>query len=377
MWNMRLASLIQLAALGLLGTFETVRMKDQGLPEAQIGIILAIESGLMMFTALAWGRWADHTQHFKRGISISTVGLMLTLAWFSRAETFGDFVIYGLLRGLFMTGIVGLMPALALANLNPDSPGKGFGGYRRYGSIGFLFAASIMPLLFAEITTMAMAAMVYVPISLWFVHGLKDPVAHAVSDVPDAKLSAIPGLGFLLAALFLANMSEPGVHGFFNTYARDLGASVEWVGLVSGLTGVIALLSLGYMGRLADRIGAARLLVYGFIAQGLRMLTTSFVTDADWMWVPHLFHGFGWAGREVATLLLLTTLLGKQRRGLASSLLISLRMGGMMAGSLLMGWLAEHQGYPVMFQIISGCVGLGLVFLWLGLRRSKLAASRS
>jgi sugar phosphate permease len=40
----------------------------------------------------------------------------------------------------------------------------------------------------------------------------------------------------------------------------------------------------------------------------------------------------------------------------------------MMAGSFLMGWLAEEYGYPVMFRVIAGCVGLGMVALWLALR---------
>ena len=62
MWNMRLASLIQVAGLGLLGSFETVQMKDLGLTEAQIGMVLGVEHGLMIFTALAWGRLADKTR---------------------------------------------------------------------------------------------------------------------------------------------------------------------------------------------------------------------------------------------------------------------------------------------------------------------------
>ena len=53
---------------------------------------------------------------------------------------------------------------------------------------------------------------------------------------------------------------------------------------------------------------------------------------------------------------------------MASSLLVAMRMTGMMAGSFLMGWLAEEYGYPVMFRVIAGCVGLGMVALWLALR---------
>ena len=375
MWNMRLASLIQVAGLGLLGTFETVRMKDLGLAEAQIGMVLGIEHGLMIFTALAWGRIADNTRLLRRCITISTLGMMLTLGWFSQAESFNGFVAYGILRGLFMTGILGLMPALALANLDPNKPGSGFGGYRRYGSIGFLFAASGLPFLVSDIPTMAIIAMVYVPVSIWFVRGLKDPVPDESAVEAEPAPIDSSALKWFLVATFFVSFADPGAHGFFNTYARELGASVEWVGILTGMTGAIALLTLGYMGRLADRIGASKLLVLGFAAQGLRMLTNSFITDSDWLWVPHLFHTFGFAGKEVATLLFLSALLGRTRLGMASSLLVAMRMTGMMAGSFLMGWLAEEYGYPLMFRVIAGCVGLGMGALWMALRaRSPRAA---
>ena len=368
---MRAASLIQVGATGILGAFESVHMKNQGLSEAQIGLIMAMESGLMMITALLWGRVADHTRRFKVCLAIATVGMVFVFGWFARAEDFGDFVVYGLLRGIFFTGIMGLMPALALANLDPLRPGSGFGGYRRFGSIGFIWAASIMPLLFAGISTMALVAMAYLPISLYFVWALRDPTGSTAADgEPEAPLNK-PALGVFLIAHFLACMSEPGIHGFFNTYARELGASMEWVGILSGMTGVIALLSLGYMGRLADRVGAARILVLGFAAQMLRMLVTSFISDPNWLWVAHLFHGFGWAGREVGTLLFMTALMGKPRLGMATSLMMSVRMAGMMAGALTMGWLAEVQGYPLMFRVIAGCVTVGLFALGLAIRARR------
>lgn len=375
--RMRAASLIQVGACGLLGAFESVHMQNRGLPEAQIGLIMAVESGLMMITALLWGRIADLTQRFRLSMTIATVGMVLTFACFAYAENFAGFMFYGILRGIFFTGIMGLMPALALANLDPSKPGSGFGGYRRFGSIGFIWAASVMPLLFSEISTMALVAMIYLPVSLYFVLGLRDPKALAAEEVKESMPLNRSALILFLVAHFLACMSEPAFHGFFNTYARELGASMEWVGVLSGMTGVMALLSLGYMGRLADRIGAGRLLVLGFIAQVLRMLTTSYISDPDWLWVAHLFHGFGWAGREVGTLLFLTALMGSSRLGMATSLMMSVRMAGMMAGSLTMGWLAETQGYPFMFRVIAGCVAVGLIVLVLALRAGRTKSQSS
>ncbi len=369
LWNMRWASLLQLGVLGLMGTFETVLMKDHGLAEGQIGWILGLENGLMIFTALGWGRIADHTRQFRRCLFYGSAGLLVALGLFSRAETVGDFVVYAIFRGISTTAIMGLMPAMALANLDPAHPGAGFGGYRRYGSMGFLFAAAVMPLLFDTLAQMAWVMMAALPLSLWFVGKLADPAA--VPGGP-GRFGVMPNratLGLFLVAQFLVSMAEPGVHGFFSAYARDLGASLQLVGLLSGMTGLIALLTLGYMGRLADRIGAEKLLLIGFAAQGVRMAMTSFIVDPHWLWVPHLLHGFGWAGREVSTLLFLSAVLGKARLGMAASIAMSMRMAGMMAGSMMMGQIAETAGYPMMFRVTAGMVFLGLGVLCLALRK--------
>lgn len=100
--RMRVASLIQVGACGLLGAFESVHMQNRGLPEAQIGLIMAVESGLMMITALLWGRIADLTQRFRLSMTIATVGMVLTFGCFAYAESFAGFMMYwGPARHLF------------------------------------------------------------------------------------------------------------------------------------------------------------------------------------------------------------------------------------------------------------------------------------
>ncbi len=270
---------------------------------------------------------------------------------------------------------MGLMPAMALANLDQSRPGAGFGGYRRYGSIGFLVAAAGLPLIFDTIPQMAMAMMGALPLSIWFVWKLADPVRSSGTAAQGGSMPNKWSLWLFLIAHFFVSLAEPGVHGFFSAYAREMGASIEWVGILSGLTGLIALMSLGFMGRLADRIGAQKILLIGFAVQGVRMALTSFVTNPDWLWVPHLLHSFGWAGREVGTLLFLSAIMGKARLGMASSVVMSVRMAGMMVGAMMMGQIAESAGYVMMYRVVSGCVFVGLAVLVLAVRSGKRSAT--
>ena len=94
------------------------------------------------------------------------------------------------------------------------------------------------------------------------------------------------------------------------------------------------------------------------------MLITSLIHVPEFLWIPHLLHVFGWAGKEVATIVFLSNLVGERRQAMALSLLVSLRMSGMMVGSLMMGYLADTYNYVLMFQVIAGVSFIGFLMLF-------------
>lgn len=363
-WKLRIAAMLQIGAMGMMNTFDAVRMKDAGLSEDAIGQIIALSNGLIIISALAWGRLADSTGQFRRCIGFGTVGLALTLLWFGLAQSPAEFVVYAVLRGILGPSIMSLMSPLALANIDPDKQGQGFGGYRRFGSLGFISSMILLPLLFQNTASFMLAGAAWLPISIFLLKGLDEPAKR----IPDPRPSHAQAHTRIVAILFLLahftiSLAEPGMHSFLNAYARDLGASLRLVGIISSVTGVIALISLPWMGRLCDKWGAQTLLFVAFAAQSLRMLTISFINDPALLWLPHLFHSFGWAGREVATLIFLTSLLGKGNSGKAASLIISIRMAGAMLGAFLMGLWAQNYGYPFMFRSIAAFASLSIPLL--------------
>ncbi|MDF7809236.1 MFS transporter [Pontiellaceae bacterium B12219] len=363
LWLLRICSFIQVCTLGLFTVFEAVHMRENGISAGWVGIIMAIENGLLILTGPMWGRLADKTSQYKRILILGVLGLSVGLFWFAYADSVGDFMIYALLRGVFLSSTAGILPALAIANLQTMGKGKGYGGYRPFGSIGFMTMSMVFPLIFGGIKAMAVFSGCLLPLSIWTICKLNNP--EKPQKHTPARWNKMPREFYIfMAASFFSFLAEPGIHGFFSAYAKDLGASLNLVGYLSGLTGFLALISLPMIGRWVDSRGVKWILFISFFAQPLRLLITSFITTPEYLWIPHLLHIFGWAGKEVATIVFLSNLVGARRQATALTLHVSLRTAGMMTGSLMMGYLVDTYTYSFMFQLMAAVSGIGFLLLF-------------
>lgn len=361
----RACSLIQVASVGMFSVYEVTHMSNHGLSGSTIGILLAIENGLLLASGPLWGWIADRFACYRQMVSGSALGLAFALYWLSQSETITDFAIYVCLRGLLFTAMASTMTALAMSNLASNSPGRGFSSYRIFGSIGFMSGSFLFPILFTEVEHILMAGACLLPMSLFFVLQLDNPPKRSKEETKANKSPIPTAVWIFLSAHFIISITEPGNLGFLNDYVRDLGGSLKLIGWYSALTGLMALISLPLMGRWVDARGLYWVLALGFLFQAFRPFIVSNISDPNYLWISHLCHAFGWAGREVGALILMISLMGSHRRATAVSLIVAIRMAGTMVGSFLMGHWADIYGYPTMFRYISiiACASLPLLFL--------------
>ena len=371
LWHARGACFLQIGCGAQLSVYEAVHMAEQGLSGTLIGLLLALENLLIIFTSPFWGRVADRFRIHRRLIAIGTIGLSICLAWFAQSDSAADFLVYAMMRGILVPAIMGVMPALVLGNLARGNEGEGYGDYRSYGSIGFMAGTLLLPVLLSTIHNIALVAAALLPLSLVFVFSMDRPLPRTASEEAAFSQRLPTLLYWFLAANFLVSLTDPAINGFYNSFAKTLGAPLEWIGVLSSLNGFMAFIFLPLTGRWVDHKGANLILIVGFAAQSLRLLTASFISTPEWLWFPQLFHGFGWAGREVATIVFVTLLCGPARRATAVTLLVSTKMAGMTTGAFLMGWLSDLFGYPSMFRIVAALASCNLVLLLHVLRRES------
>jgi MFS family permease len=375
-WILRLALLTQLATAGILFTFEAVRMKDMGLGEATIGLILASGSGVFILSSLFWGRLADRHHCHKRIVIYGTLGLVALMLYFSFCTSALQFFLYAVTRAILIPMIMGIMPALAVSAIGKNKRGSQFGIYRAFGSLGFILGTMVLPLVFNDLAVAARAAALILLSSLLLLRKLPEPEKDNVASVPLRLRTLDPLISLFLFSFFFVAIPEPALAGFFFAYARELEGSTRLLGLLSGAMGLVAFISLPIMGRLVDRSSPSLILAIAFFAQSLRVFCTSLVSDPNYLWIPLLLHGITWGGVEVSAVLYLASLVKEDQKATVLSFYMAIRMLGQLTGASLSGYLAETHGYTFMFRVITAVALLGALIYVTGgllLRRRQLS----
>lgn len=373
-WILRYACLMQLSSMGILFTFEAVRMKDKGLGETTIGLIIAGSSALFIVSSLGWGRLADRYHCYRRIVIYGTLGFSILMVYFSFCTSALQFSFYAAARAILMPMISGMMPTLAINAFGKGKGGAQYGIFRAYGSLGFILGTMILPLVFNDLGVAARVASIIIFLSVFLVRGLPEPEKRTVLGSPLRIRGLNPLISLFLLSYFFNAAAEPAVHGFFHAYARELGGGTRLLGLLSGTMGVVAFVFLPFMGKAVDRISPALVLTVAFLALPLRVVITSMITDPNLLWIPILLHGITWGGVEVSAVIYLASLVREDQKATVLSFYTSVRLLGHLVGASLSGFLAEHFGYTTMFHVISGVALFGAVIYIAGslvLRRER------
>lgn len=352
-WILRFACLMQLSSMGILFTFEAVRMKDKGLGETTIGFIIAAGSALFILSSLGWGRLADRYHCYRRIVIYGTLGFSVLMVYFSFCTTALQFSLYAAARAILMPMISGMMPTLAVNAFGKGNSGTQYGVFRAYGSLGFILGTMVLPLIYNDLGVAARVASVIIFLSVFLVRGLPEPEKGSSRGSPLRIRGLNPLISLFLVAYLFNAAAEPAVHGFFHAYARELGGGTRLLGLLSGTMGVVAFICLPFMGKAVDRISPALVLSIAFLALPLRVILTSLITDPTLLWMPILLHGITWGGVEVSAVIYLASLVAPDQKATVLSFYTSVRVLGHLVGSSLSGYLAENYGYTAMFQVIT------------------------
>ncbi len=361
MWALRGAIFLILLGAGIIWTYAGIWMRQHGVRETAIGVLIGCGSALAAGLGLFWGWLSDRTG---RGTSIVCTGCLfmgVSLVVLAHSTSIGAFCLYVVLVATGLSATMNVMPLLALTVIGKQRKGAGYGRYRVFGSLGYIFSLYVLAALIPGLDRLFLVAGVVlvlgvVPLLLANVKPQRHAERHGLSGI-----LRNPKLLWFLGAVFLFALGDPAVFTFLALYARELGAGQVDVARLMGMCGVVALVGLPLMGSVADRAGPRWVVLTAFAAMPLRILAQATAATFQGLYVAQCFHTFTWAGLEATMYTYVTTLVGEQDRGVAVSALLTTRTASQLVGSPIIGALAEHCGYRTMFVTLACVSATGLV----------------
>ena len=100
LWLLRAACFFQVFSFGILWSFSSVWMKEQGVGETLIGLISSTSIALWFFFGLLWGRLADQTGRPDRIVLLGGISLGMVIIYLGHCRTVEEFFVYAVWIGI-------------------------------------------------------------------------------------------------------------------------------------------------------------------------------------------------------------------------------------------------------------------------------------
>ncbi|CAG7646008.1 Staphylopine export protein [Paenibacillus solanacearum] len=127
-------------------------------------------------------------------------------------------------------------------------------------------------------------------------------------------------------------------------------------------------------GKLADRKGAAYVIVPSLIVTGLALLTLSAAAGLVGIILAAVLYGIGFGSAQPALQAANLRLADPDKRGAATATYMTAFDLGIGLGSIVLGWVSQYAGYPFLFAISSISVVISLILFLLFVRRPLTAS---
>ncbi len=326
--------------------------------QSRIGLIMGVHSFMAIFVRPFFGRLMDVRP--RKEISLGGIGLLLVVTpLFHLVHDAGTFPVVlraltGLGWGVSMTATIAICSDLAPVEKLAHSMGI-------IGVAG-LIASAVGPIFAEEVVRsfgfhgLFWASTIFLVASVGCIMATKESAPQAC---PEKRPAWEIWRRFSLFSLLLIG-TLPVFHGavrsavvyFIAVFANSI--SVERVGPFFAMFSGAAILTRFFMGDISDRYGRKQVILPAALIISLNCLLLSLVRGPKMFLVSGFVGGFGQGLIFPALSTYMIDVLGRENKGLALSLYLSLFDVGMGLGSPVFGWVSDLAGYRSMYLVAGG-----------------------
>jgi MFS transporter, PPP family, 3-phenylpropionic acid transporter len=352
-----------------LGSF----LSRRGLDRELVGFVGAAGSAAMITGNLVWGYLSDWSGRRRSLILGASLASIPTLLLWLPATTWQEYAGLNAINFFLVVPSTSLLAVLVLDLLSPAARAQRFGLFRMWGSAGllsaswgagwFLRSAPDRMFIFAAVSI----ALAMIPFAL----GTREAPRPRTTRFHFGHVLRNRRILLFYFCTLLHGVWEPGCFLFLSYSLIQKQAGEGLIGIILGLNGLVAIVSLPLAGRLADRWGRRPMLVSMYFITGARMILYS-VAGTPLSYVPIQLLHFGSFGISEAVGSVYVSEQADQRdRATALACFHLFHSIGATLGSIGGGIIASAYGFPVMYRVFALVVALAGVVFGLALRSDR------
>jgi len=148
---------------------------------------------------------------------------------------------------------------------------------------------------------------------------------------------------------FLHSITLGGIMSFIVLYGKEIGVENTWIYFIGHIA--MILISRPFAGKLFDRRGHAIVIVPGVLLMLVGLTLLSYATSEISLLVASLFYGLGYGAAHPSLQAWAIDRSPADRKGAANGTFLSSLDLGYAVGAVLMGLIASHTDYAMMYRI--------------------------
>lgn len=357
------------------GTYLNLFLKRQGFSGTDIGITTSVFAltGVLVtpFIGLKFDR-SSNRPAFLVGLTL-LAGISFTA--YSQASSLAHLIPMAAVLGAGWLALIPLLDSLTFSKAVTSAARHGYGGYRRWGSLGFAVAGLVVGFLAWKL-------------GLWVIFpcflACTLIIASLATGIPlqaipagdrTLKLSAVldllrlPNFRMFLLTLLLAATGSSACWSFRAIYLDSIGVPELAIGALWILP-IMAEVGCFTLARpLVERWGTGVLITAGLLVGTVRWWLLSFMTYSPWLFITETLHGVSFALFYAAAVTFVQREVPERLRGTAQVMFFSTIMGlGASLGAFLGGRMYDEVGMLPVLRIAGSLGGLAGVLQMLLVR---------
>ncbi|MHA1862433.1 MAG: MFS transporter [Candidatus Thorarchaeota archaeon] len=311
----------------------------------ELSLAYALPAFVIMILAPIWGSLSDRWKKRKMFMIIGFIGYAITFIFYVFVSDIFQYLVVAVIGATFSSAALPM--GQAHLTTNAENKGERLGYFVAAQSGGWFFGA-LFSGLFYDIIGMRFLFVVAAVLSL----GATASSAILIKDIPfndvvDSKKRRItdilkqPGMSRLTAAVALSQIGLNSIAAFLAIMIVDeLGGTTAFVGLSNSAATLIAVIVTGYIGKIVDRRGPIKVLIFAYFSYTVFAIFFGLVQDpiiAVILWALPIYPLSATATSALAALIS-----SEDERGRALSLVYGAQNAGGWIGPIVGGIFAQY-----------------------------------